>query len=89
MPEYERHADPLDEANVLTERLTSNAIASASQACAPETHPDFDGESCVDCGETIPAKRLAMFKVRCVRCQSILEHQRKQFASPTVITGIA
>lgn len=39
----------------------------------PEHHPDFDGETCVECGEDIPANRLLLNKVRCVDCQTFLE----------------
>lgn len=75
---YERHADPIDEANALAAALTDGAIAAARHAAAPEFHPEFDGETCVDCGDAIPVDRLALGKVRCVRCQTYLEHQRKQ-----------
>lgn len=39
----------------------------------PETHPDFDGETCVECGEDIPPARLLLKRVRCVECQTFLE----------------
>lgn len=77
---YERHADPLDEAAELVNTMTEGAIAAARQANAPETHPDFDGETCVDCGDDIPSERLAMGKVRCVRCQTARERASKQNA---------
>lgn len=77
---HERHADLIDEANALASALTDRAIAAARRANAPEHHPDFDGETCVECGEEIPADRLALGKVRCVRCQTTIEHRRKQHA---------
>lgn len=77
---FERHADPLDEAAALSAAITASAIEAARKANAPEYHPDFDGESCVDCGDTIPAGRLEMGKVRCTRCQGIREHREKQVA---------
>lgn len=79
---FERHADPIDEATALAASLTDGAIAAARQASAPETHPDFDGESCVECGADIPAARLAMKKIRCVPCQSAREHRGKLVAKP-------
>jgi RNA polymerase-binding transcription factor DksA len=79
---FERHADPIDEAAALAASLADGAIAAARRANAPETHPDFDGESCIDCGDTIPEARLAMQKVRCVHCQSVLERRQKQVARP-------
>lgn len=43
----------------------------------PETHPDFDGETCVSCGDDIPPERLKMGRVRCVYCQDELEKRAK------------
>lgn len=43
----------------------------------PETHPDFDGEHCIECGENIPNARLKLLKVRCVDCQNDLENQNR------------
>lgn len=74
----ERHADPIDEASALAASLTEHAIAAARRSNGPETHPDFDGESCIDCGDTIPDERLAMKKIRCVRCQTIKERKEAQ-----------
>jgi hypothetical protein len=48
-----------------------------SPILAPQTHPDFDGEHCVDCGIEIPAKRLAWGRVRCTDCESILELKKR------------
>jgi len=75
---YERHADPIDEAAALEASITESAIAAARQSSAPEMHPDFDGETCVSCGDFIPPARLALMKIRCVVCQSRLEKQRAQ-----------
>lgn len=41
----------------------------------PETHPDFDGQTCVECGEDIPPARLLLRRVRCVDCQTFLEEE--------------
>lgn len=78
----ERSADLIDEANSLAAALTEGAIALARRANAPETHPDFDGENCVDCDRAIPKERLDMGKVRCVDCQEIVELRNKQHARP-------
>lgn len=56
--------------------IAANSIA----ANRVEEHPDFDGKHCVDCEIEIPEVRLAMGKVRCVDCQSLLEHQRGRMA---------
>ncbi|HDR9103584.1 TraR/DksA C4-type zinc finger protein [Paraburkholderia sp. A3RO-2L] len=80
---FERHADPIDEAAALAATLTEGAIAAARRANAPETHPDFDGETCIDCGDDIPKERLALGKIRCVHCQTIKERRQKMTAQPT------
>lgn len=78
----DRHSDIIDEASALEASLTEAAIAAVRKANGPETHPDFDGESCLDCGDTIPENRLALGKIRCVHCQSRKEHMQKQSARP-------
>lgn len=76
----ERHADPIDEATALAASLTEGAIAAARRATEPESHPDFDGKTCIECGDDIPPDRLALGKIRCIRCQRDLEHRQKQLA---------
>ena len=50
-----------------------------SRAVFKETHPDFDGETCVgafghlDCEEIIPKGRLELGRIRCVHCETRLE----------------
>ena len=39
----------------------------------PETHPDFNGKNCIDCGYEIPPKRLILEKIRCIDCQEEYE----------------
>lgn len=75
--------DVLDEGDLASAyQMRENAMAleKAKAAAAPETHPDFDGESCVACGDDIPKARLAMGKVRCVHCQTVLERKGKLYA---------
>ena len=66
-------ADIIDIANAFQARLNSDAEFRARGKSAPETHPDFNGHNCVDCGEVIHPIRLAMGKVRCMECQDYLE----------------
>lgn len=40
-------------------------------------YPEFDGETCIGCGDDIPEGRLALGKVRCVICQTIRERKAK------------
>lgn len=72
--------DDGDQASAYQMRENAIALQKAKAAMAPETHPDFDGETCVDCGEDIPKLRLTMGKVRCVHCQSSLERKSKLYA---------
>lgn len=74
--------DEADRANVIETIFQESALRDAQRRAAPETHPDFDGEHCVDCGENIPQARLKLLKVRCVDCQSVRERYLKMFASP-------
>ena len=75
--EIERFSDPIDEASQLASNLTESAIASVRQAMAPECHPDFDGRTCVECGDDMPQVRLDMKRVRCASCQTEIEHRNK------------
>ena len=79
----EKHADPIDEATALAASLTESAVAAARRANARETHPDFDGENCVECGDAIPPARLAWGKIRCISCQTELEHRARHAARTT------
>jgi RNA polymerase-binding transcription factor DksA len=56
-------------------------VEAAAATARPESHPEFDGQNCVECDNPIPQLRLAMGKVRCVFCQTTKErlnaHTRK------------
>ena len=57
-----------------------DALKRHQEKLAEEKHPDFDGESCVNCGFEIPVLRLNMGKIRCVHCQEKLEKRKKMYA---------
>ena len=62
-----------------TERLHREAaIAAASSAERMPAGTKFDGLHCIeeDCGDEIPAARLAQGKFRCVTCQTLKERRR-------------
>jgi phage/conjugal plasmid C-4 type zinc finger TraR family protein len=66
-------ADPIDQANELSERLRTEALAEqrqlARQRALRPSRPD-----CLECGEEIPAKRQALGGVtRCVVCEALVE----------------
>ncbi len=69
--------DEGDIASALELGFIAHALEMHKAKVAPETHPDFDGESCIDCGDTIPELRLSMGRIRCVHCQEILEKKNK------------
>jgi hypothetical protein len=66
-------ADPLDVATVLAQKLNDSGIAKSAALAAPEQ--DGSITECVDCGNDLGG-RVALFKVRCIRCQEILERKR-------------
>jgi len=72
--------DLADNADAVTELWTADAERRARGKSAPESHPDFDGLTCVDCGDIIPAGRLQLGRVRCVECQSVTERRRNLYS---------
>jgi RNA polymerase-binding transcription factor DksA len=69
--------DEADIASALEMGYMAQALEAHKAKVAKETHPDFDGESCIDCGEEIPQLRLSMGRIRCVYCQESLERKNK------------
>lgn len=69
--------DEVDQAGRVERNFIAASLKAQQEAMKPETHPDFDGESCIGCGEPIPLARLNMGKIRCVLCQTELEKLRK------------
>ena len=57
-------------AELLEQAARDMGRAKASASVAPETHPGFDGEHCIKCGDAMPAARLTMQRIRCVTCQT-------------------
>jgi RNA polymerase-binding transcription factor DksA len=77
--EVERATDPIDQAANNTSLYLDIALNAQKDKLAPETHPDFDGEHCVECGDDMPKARLEMNRVRCMPCQERKERAAKQF----------
>lgn len=69
--------DEADIASALEMGFIAQALEAHKAKVAKETHPDFDGENCLDCGEEIPELRLSMGRIRCVYCQEALERKNK------------
>lgn len=72
-------SDPNDDATEIEIAERHNAIQAAILGNQPQTHPDFDGEHCVECGDAIPKVRLLMCRIRCVHCQTVHENKGKYF----------
>lgn len=75
--DYDDVYDEADIASALEMGFIAKALADHKNKVAPESHPDFDGEHCIDCDAEIPQVRLNMGKIRCVDCQSELELRNK------------
>ena len=71
----------LDQASNVTLASTANQIAHYSYLAAPEQVQNEDGTwpvtECISCGNDIEEGRLALARVRCLRCQEILEKKRR------------
>lgn len=70
-------ADYIDEAQAVNELHEHVSLLNQSLKVRPETHPDFDGKHCVDCGVKIPKERLEWKRVRCADCQEFKERAEK------------
>lgn len=75
----ERVTDTIDQGGQTAQLFLDASLAGQLGKSAPEKHPDFDGEHCVDCGIDIPAARLAHGRVRCVSCQGEIERKSSQY----------
>lgn len=71
-------SDNLDTAAELQQLLNDAATARVRLLAAPESHPDFDGKHCVDCGDEIIIERLRHGRMRCVGCQSEKESRERK-----------
>lgn len=73
--------DEADQASMFQMAENEQALAKVKAKLAPERHPDFDGENCLECGDKIPKARLAMVKIRCVHCQAALEARSRMYVN--------
>lgn len=73
----EKFADEVDRASSIERALTEEGVRKVLDSIerAPS---DFDGISCVTCGEEIHQARLKHGFFRCAYCQGVLEKRRKQ-----------
>ncbi|WP_051543196.1 TraR/DksA C4-type zinc finger protein [Thiothrix lacustris] len=74
--------DDLDRAQQTEELYRAQALAKALDR-TEEPDEDEMGRYCLSCGVMIPAKRVAAVNaVRCIDCQTALEHHNKHHANP-------
>jgi RNA polymerase-binding transcription factor DksA len=66
-------ADFIDDAQAVNELHQEVSLRNQQAKVQPESHPDFDGQHCVDCTDLIPLARLAWGRIRCVGCQEYKE----------------
>ncbi len=78
MSPIEKSADEMDMASQLQEQLNERGLDAVRLNMKPQSHPDFDGDHCLDCEVDIPVERLAMGRIRCTACETVLEKQKKQ-----------
>ena len=81
VPDQTEVYDEVDQAAMIQLAEQARAMAEVRAKTAPETHPDFDGETCIDCTDELPKERLAMGRIRCVHCQTILEKKGKLYST--------
>lgn len=62
-------ADLMDDVQAYNEFYDKLAFDAQKARSARESHPDFDGEHCIDCEIEIPWQRLALNRIRCIDCQ--------------------
>lgn len=80
----ERYPDPIDQGAEVAQDLVDGQVEAIRRSAAPEQEPDANGvyrvTECIepDCGEELPIERIRLGKVRCVTCQSLIEHRSKQ-----------
>lgn len=68
-----------DKAALLQDSLNAQGIQAVQALMARESHPDFDGQSCVECLDLLPQVRRDLGRVRCVHCQAKKEQRAKYF----------
>jgi len=72
-------SDESDAASQQESLHTESSIKDIQKLLEPQLHPDFDGETCLSCGEDMPKQRLSAGRIRCTHCESKLEVKSKFF----------
>jgi hypothetical protein len=69
-------SDELEVAEEYREQAVVDRLARVRLELA-QSHPDFDGEHCIGCGDGLPPVRIAYKFVRCTNCQCEVERLAK------------
>lgn len=69
-----RHSDPFDTASEDEDAFRAQALKAARDSMV-ESHPDFDGKTCLDCADDIVPERLAWGRIRCTACADLKERK--------------
>lgn len=75
----ERYTELNEQAQRQQEEINQTALDAVRKGLLPQSHPDFDGKHCVECGNLVPFKRLEMGRIRCVGCQNAQERSSQLF----------
>lgn len=67
-------------ASYLDEKSSLERVKEAMNPKNQIGYVDFDGEHCVDCDEKLSEIRLKIGSIRCVNCQTELEHYQNRQA---------
>lgn len=74
---FERLPDDADEAANFESMFRDKSVLKIQELVKPQTHPDFDGKDCLECSDPMPAARLLAGRIRCTRCETIVEKRNK------------
>lgn len=73
----ESFSDISDQASHYEHMHNAGSLQAVRARLAPQTHPDFDGVHCLDCGVKLPKQRLADGRIYCTTCQEIIDKKNK------------
>lgn len=73
--------DESNRASAIELLRATEGLQRVQQQLKPQSHPDFDGETCLDCGAVMPDQRLADGRIRCTECETAREKRGKMFGA--------
>lgn len=73
-------ADFIDDAQAVNELHQEVSLQNQKARLLPDQQPNYaewDGKTCVECGDDIPLQRVAWQRCRCTPCEDFLEKRKK------------